>query len=194
MDETPEKRYWDERYARGRPSGGYSYPWKWGVIEEFLPVVDHVVDVGCGDLLFWEGRDCEDYTGIDTSEIIIARNRAKRPRWRFINAPAEERIRDLKKPVVLCISVLYHIMSEERYIKILENLCHYSSRWILIYTWIENPFGNRYMGPLTDGVYQYFRRFEEYLHIFEEKGFSLIAVGRNPDGIGAFYVFEGSPT
>lgn len=190
LRKSPEEKYWDTRYEAGRTSGGFLFPWKWDVIEEFLPRLDHVVDVACGDLLLWEGRDLEDYTGIDVSKVIIERNRVQRPRWRFIHSPAEDLIPGLKKPMVLCISLLFHVMDEDRYIRILHNLCHYSSEVILIYTWLNNPFGDRKKGPFTDGVYQYFRRFEEYVHLFMENGFGIVSMREAPDGIGAFYLFK----
>lgn len=190
MKETPEERYWSRRYAHGRLSGGYEKEWKWSVIDEFLPHVDHVIDLGCGDLRLWEGRDCEDYTGIDIAKNIVEKNRTKHPKWRFIHSPAEKRIPGLKKPVVICVSLLFHIMCTDRYVRILENLCAYSSEWILIHTWINNPFGSREKGPFTDGVYQYFRRFEDYLHILEKAGFALVALERNPNRVGAFYILR----
>lgn len=192
MSEIPEEHYWTRRYAKGLPSGGYEKEWKWAVIEEFLPNLDHVIDVGCGDISFWDGRDCKDYTGIDIAKNILDRNRERRPGWSFIHSPAERRIPNLRKPVVLCVSLLFHIMSDERYVRILDNLCCYSSEWILIHTWIENPFGGRDEGPFTDGVYQTFRRFEDYLHIFRREGFRLLALRRNPNGVGAFYIFKKS--
>jgi len=122
--------------------------------------------------------------------VIIERNILQRPRWRFIHSPAETRIPSLKKPIVLCISLLYHVMDEDRYVQVLNNLCHYSSECILIYTWLNNPFGDREEGPFTDGVYQYFRRLEEYMHLFTNNGFGLLSMKENPDGIGAFYLFK----
>ena len=75
--------YWNERYASGGTSStgsiGTSKKWKWRVIDCFIPKIDHVIDVGYGDLSFWEGRDSKYYTGIDVSKTVIEENQKKRP-------------------------------------------------------------------------------------------------------------------
>lgn len=216
-----EEEYWEKRYASGGTSGpgsiGVDREWKWKVITEFLPTIDHVIDIGCGDLTFWEGRDCEDYTGIDVSKTIVNRNRIKRPKWSFINAPAERYINDLKKECVFCFDVLFHIMNSKFFLKILNNLCLYSTNYIFIHTWINNPFSRRnqikhilyylrklnvrgilatlkiaIFTPYTDGKYQYFRPVEKYMYIFEKNGFKLIDMKINPNKIGGFYIFKKS--
>ena len=135
--------YWEERYASGGASGpgsiGSSRKWKWSVIDCFIPQVDHVIDVGCGDLSFWEGRNCKYYTGIDVSKTVIEGNRKKRLEWNFIVSPAETRINGLKSECVVCLDVLFHIMDDKVFIAVLDNLCHYSIKYIVIHTWIRNP-------------------------------------------------------
>jgi 2-polyprenyl-3-methyl-5-hydroxy-6-metoxy-1,4-benzoquinol methylase len=135
--------YWDERYASGGESGsgsiGPSRTWKLDVIDCFLPQIDHVIDVGCGDLSFWEGRSCKHYTGIDISKAIIEKNREKRPDWNFIVSPAETHVEGLKSECVFCLDVLFHIMNDKTFIAVLNNLCRYATKYIIIYTWIRNP-------------------------------------------------------
>lgn len=191
---TPEEAYWEVRYRHGYDSGegsaGEERDWKWKAITEFAPKITSVIDVGCGDLRFWKGEP-DRYVGIDISKIIIERNRKiPRENWKFICSPAEERIDGLKAPFVFCIDLLFHIMADDRFEAILENLCYYSSRFIFIHTWINNILGDRDRGPFTDGNHMTFRRFEDYFPIFDERGFPNPQIKRNPNGVGALYVFQ----
>jgi 2-polyprenyl-3-methyl-5-hydroxy-6-metoxy-1,4-benzoquinol methylase len=215
---THARGYWDRRYKQGGTSGsgskGKEREWRWNVIQEYIQNINEVVDVGCGDLSFWEGKTCDDYTGIDISEKIIIKNRMKRPDWDFIIASADEFIEGLMKECVFCIGVLFHVMDDEIYKHIIINLCKYSKKYIVVYSWITNPFNRtnslrRFVTNLfslklramlislkyivsptvTDGVYQYFRPFEKSFQIFSEYGFDLIGKRITPDRIGAFYIF-----
>lgn len=215
-----EEQYWDERYANDGTSGegsiGGNRDWKWSVVERFVPFYTSVLDVGCGDLSFWEGRECEDYTGIDISKTIIENNIKRRPKWKFICINSEKRINGLKKEVVLCLDVLFHIMDSKIFIKTLYNICYYSKNYIFIHTWKNNPFNKRYKikqflhylvnlkiisainelkkllkksNKTTNGDYQYFRSLDDYLYIFKEQGFKLQKIKENPNKIGALYIF-----
>jgi len=215
-----EEQYWDERYANDGTSGegsiGGNRDWKWSVVERFVPFYTSVLDVGCGDLSFWEGRECEDYTGIDISKTIIENNIKRRPKWKFICENAGTRIEGLKKDVVFCFDILFHIMDSKTFIEILQNLCHYSNDYILIHTWLNNPFSNKNQlkklgksflklkggnvlvslnkimskEKSTDGRYQYYRPLKNYLELFRNNGFQLIGTEENPNKIGAIYIFR----
>jgi len=200
--------YWENRYASNGSSG--SDPdirhWIWRIIDRYMDSMslEEVVDVGCGDLAFWEGRTCDDYVGVDVSPTIINQNKAKRPGWRFIQSPAEAHINGIKKECVLCMGVLFHIMEEEAFTKILQNLCKYSTRYIFVRTWHKNPFTRiqtlkRLNLPRlkflikpndNDGVYQYYRPLENYLEIFRDQGFHSSERHEYKDGINALYMFK----
>lgn len=64
-----EKTYWETRYGRGGTSGsgsiGVGRTWKWKVIGEMIrshspellesdDSLSKIIDVGCGDLSFWD--------------------------------------------------------------------------------------------------------------------------------------------
>ena len=194
--DTPEEAYWEYRYLKGYNSGegsaGEERDWKWKTITGFAPKITSVIDVACGDLRFWKGLwkgDPDRYVGIDISKTIIEENRKMQIDWDFIWSPAERRIEGLKAPFVFCMDLLFHIMDDDRYEAILENLCYYSSRFIFIHTWINNPLGDRDQGPFTDGKYMTFRKFEDYFPIFEERGFSSPQIRLNPNDVGALYFF-----
>ena len=220
-----ERDYWDHRYSSGGTSGcgsvGKPKEWKWRIIEESVPNISgsKVLDVGCGDLSFWDGRDCDSYVGIDFSKTVIEKNKKKRRKWHFIQANAEDFIPRLEMDVVFCFDVLFHIMDTDRFRAILHNLCRYSGRFIFIHTWWNNPFDRRkrieklankilqlrirsalyvaydllrYREKVTDKEYVYYRSLLGYMNIFREHRFSLIRIELNPDHMGALYIFRKS--
>jgi len=212
---------WESHYKEGGASTGTlipidltsDYAWRYGILQKYAGVVDDVVDVGCGDLLFWNGRDCCTYTGIDISQSIIEKNRSNRPSWVFHAASADVRL-PVSGNIALCFDMLFRILSDMIYEKILENLGYYSKRWIfIIYTWCENPWNSwqsRILGAMvrlkkgrihdawtmliqgmnTDGVYQKYRDFRNYVHILEKAGFYLIGIERPPNNPAGMYIFR----
>ncbi|MBA3044795.1 MAG: class I SAM-dependent methyltransferase [Euryarchaeota archaeon] len=202
-----DKDYWEERYKQGKGSGegsiGSYKKWKWEIIKHHVKDLDDILDVGCGDLSFWEGQDCQKYTGIDFSSIIIENNQKLHPDWKFIVASASDQL-NVSARIVLCLDVLFHIMDENTYIKILNNLGLWSNEWLLIFTWEKNPFDKRKgirkiltKPKVTDGAYQYYRDFSKYVNILESHGFILLetrSIDLSPSDesrpIGAMYVFK----
>ena len=197
--------FWEDRYMNDGKSGpgsrGIYRKKKWAIIKTVIPGIHDVIDVGCGDLDFWEGLDCEKYIGIDISETVISQNRIRRSEWSFIHADAGEYIKSLRAETVFCLDVLFHIMDDKNFTDILRNLCRYATKNLVIYTWDENPFSR--MGAMrkgdikhilfpsnNDGKFQYFRRLEEYSQIFGEGGLRLTHKERiGLDRLGAFYFF-----
>ncbi len=152
--------------------------------------MEDVVDIGCGDLSFWEGRTCERYFGVDISPHIIKRNAEKRPGWAFVAWPAEGRL-PLTGKVVLCLDVLFHILDDMKATKIMENLCEYSSEWVIVHAWWRNPLGEK----VNDGVYQAFRPLDKTL--FSRLGFDLVEEAPAPEEVnpyGAMYIFRKIPS
>jgi len=200
-----EHEYWETRYLNkgksGLGSSGAYRKKKWDIIKQRIPHIQDIIDVGCSNLEFWEGLDCEKYTGIDISETVIKQNRKLRPGWSFLHGKAEDYIEGLKAETVFCLDVLFHIMDYLKFTEILRNLCKYTSKNLVIYTWDENPFSRiaalkrgdikHLLFPSNnDGEYQYFRRLEDYSQLFREGRLRLIhkeKIGLDP--FGAFYFF-----
>lgn len=205
--------YWEEHYRRGGDSGegssGAVRDYKWQVISKFSKLQD-VIDIGCGDLQLWEGRGCVNYLGLDISPTVIKKNQEKRPDWKFIVFDSSASL-PLKADTVLCLEMLFHVLDEQVFIKTIKNLCEYSSNWIFIYTWKENPFADWHIRKQavwnlckrvkflkafrmlfrydTDGIYQKYRKFDGYLEIFKKADFTLVSVEQKYD-FGAMYVFK----
>jgi len=132
--------YWDRRYSRGGSSGAGSVgklrEWKWERIIYYAKNIDDVIDVGCGDRSFWYGRSCKNYIGIDSSKVIIDKLK-KRKDGQYIYA---EELPDLPPVrIVLCLDVLFHVMDDGLYERMIQKLKEYSNEWIFIYTWLEDP-------------------------------------------------------
>jgi hypothetical protein len=189
-----------------------------GATYAYAGVMDDVIDVGCGDLRFWEGRDCAKYVGIDISPTILEKNMHERPQWKFILMDAQTPIKEIRARIVLCLDILFHILDDAAYIRILENLCTYSKEWIFIFTWAENPLDFRFrvrallfdftgmmfhkhpsrfsgLGDAirflkksdSDGLYQKYRDFTRYVHIFQNNGFVLVASQTMPRNVDYYH-------
>jgi hypothetical protein len=143
---SDEYQYWETHYGKGGSSGegsvGRSREWKWRIINSHVKEVDDVIDIGCGDLSFWEDRvsKLSHYFGLDISPTIIERNQNRYPDRTFRVADAKMPILGLKGRIVLCLDLLFHIMDDDAFFSILENLCRYSLEWIFVFTWCGNPF------------------------------------------------------
>jgi hypothetical protein len=183
------KEYWDTMYTgkfHGGTSGvgsiGENRIWKWKHIEEYVDVSKRsVLDIGCGDLSFWDGRNCVSYTGLDFSPVIIERCKKIRPDWTFIQGDASSE-HDFTGEVVFCFDMLFHILSDETYIKIIGNLAKWTQKWLFIYTWHKSKFGD---SP-TDGKYQYYRPLLNSLHLFAPL---QLVDSIQHDEYGTLYVF-----
>ena len=200
--------YWDKRYSNGGTSGrgsvGLYRNWKWNKIRESVGLkFNSVIDVGCGDLSFWNHRYGKQvlrrprfkYLGIDISEEIIKRNREMYEEsfkriyldMDFVCSPAHIKIEGLRSHVVFCLDLLFHIMKEREFELILKNLCRYANQFLVIYTWSKNPFQNKN----TNGKYQYYRPLRDYAPIFLREDLEPITDYPVPyDEFGKLYVFK----
>jgi len=186
--------YWEKLYKNGGNSGegsrGWSRTWKWFYINRRVKISNStVIDVGCGDLDFWKGKDCKHYVGIDISPTRVKLNKEKRPEWDFLCGDAGKSYRIDPADVVFCNDILFHVMEDETYRKILECLTIYSTKYIFIYTWWENPF----FPKTDDGEYQKYRDFDSYKYIFEHSNFELTNKIKTPRFInpyGAMWIFK----
>ena len=197
---TIEKKFWNRKYAEGGISGrgsiGKYRTWKWAKIRDVIGNFREVIDVGCGDLKFWEHPIANKilnqrrfkYLGIDISDEIITRNRKFAPGLKFICAPSHKPIPG-EAEVVLALDLLFHIMDHGNFEETLQQLCKASKLWIVIYSWQKNPFEKDY--TVTDGKSQYFRKLSEYTHVFDENDFRLKDFYRVPyDPFGVLYFMK----
>lgn len=123
-----EQKYWNDRYANHDPrgSGGGSYGeamWRRAEVLAALPGVKSIVEIGCGDFNF--GKHLTDrlptvkYDGYDISDVVIDRNAARfetsSPRVEFHHYGRGISEAIAKPDLLLCVDVLFHIISSDEY-------------------------------------------------------------------------------
>jgi hypothetical protein len=181
--------FWENRYQQGGTSGagsiGWERRWKWKLIRRYVGDPDEVLDVGCGDLSFWDGRDCARYVGLDLSPYILKRNESRRPQWSFQLLDATVEPIPFQKRIVFCFDVLFHVLPEERFQYLLRNLVGATREWLFVTNWGYNPLPR---AESTDGVYQVYRDLGDYLELFEP----LRPIGIHPrrNRPKVFYAFQ----
>lgn len=185
--------FWEKRYGGGGHSGagrkGVQRWWKWKQISKYTNAQD-VIDIGCGDLDFWKGRKVKKYIGIDLSPSLLEKNKKKRPTWKF-KLGGGELTHNISAQDVFCLEMLYHIMDDKIYLRILKNLIKYSKKHIFVLNWTRNPIER--LEKYDGWHYQKHRDFDKYLYLFEENGFKLITKKKCPkwvNKIGALWVFK----
>ncbi len=182
---------WEKRYAEGRVrcrgSMGKLKNWKWRQIRLYAGDMGgaHVIDVGCGDARFWTWKQKpKTYHGIDISASALASLIKVLPMARVSNVSSTVQVPNITAPVVLCIDLIFHLMTEAEVVATLTNLTKYSTEWIFVYTWVNNP------APF-DESFQAFYPMVRYDDLFEAQGFGLRHLARTPlDPIGGMYVFK----
>jgi SAM-dependent methyltransferase len=91
MERFNNRSYWNRRYTTNHPEGSGIgsrgiHAWTkhialaWAVA---LTQPDQILDIGCGDMVVSQVLPATCYTGIDISEVIIARNREQFPTYTF---------------------------------------------------------------------------------------------------------------
>lgn len=160
------KEFWERRYTTdlklgsGAGSRGEFAEYKREllrqVIEEFHP--QSILDVGCGDIEVTRDLPFSgEYTGIDLSPSIVARNRALQPAWHFIADDFLDLVRrePLEADLVICFDVLIHQHEYETYRTFVRELVN-AARKVAIINGFESPRNGRvrskncaYHEPLT---------------------------------------------
>jgi len=86
--------------------------------------------------------------------------------------------------------MIFHVLDDDVYKSILENLIVYSNKYISIFTWHTNPLGKWYKKQNRDS-YQAYRDFNVYIPMFENAGFELIANHKSEVAeYGSMYIFR----
>jgi hypothetical protein len=207
--------YWDHLYRHGGNSGttleGKSEVLN--VFEENAIPMSNVIDLGCGDMIMWEGHVFDSYFGIDASPAIINRNKTRYPNYRFEEGDISAAPFAVAAPTVTCFNVLFHVRDDEAFVRILKNMVAYSTDYIVIVTWKTNPLNDKqvrrqilrnllrrgrigswlrlvFASEIQDDLlYQKYRPFEKYISIFSDGGFRLVKT-IDTGAHGAFYVFR----
>ena len=160
------KRYWNRRYKSGGNSGlgsvGEKRLWKWSIIDKYVNISDcKVLDIGCGDLSFWDDKRAKEYLGFDFSSVVIDKNRQKFPELEFKQVDISKQMTNTAE-VVFCFELLFHVMKEKEYKLILKNLSKATERLLFLTSWLYC-----HLDKVSDGKYVYFRDLDKHLSYIE---------------------------
>jgi len=178
-----DARYWNDRYSHGGNSGEGSYndlekKVRLDAIARFSEAKT-VLDVGCGDISHIADilrlLPKAQYTGIDISSEIVMRNREKKiERCRFGHAQCWT---DYAADLVICFDVLYHIIDQAEYDRMLENLDRANGLLIIAYN--ESAINEPSAKHVIKRRLAPFRNFEEVIIPSENRQKSLyISLGK----------------
>ncbi len=124
--------FWNERYVKqpelgsGPGSRGYAAWYKQELIRAVLRLnpVRSILDLGCGDLCWLASDLLKDvnYTGVDISDVIVAKNRQAFPSLRFISHDLSVESLVDEADLVVCFDVLIHQIAPEAFQATLKNI------------------------------------------------------------------------
>jgi len=138
-------KWWENWYANGGTSGpgsqGILAQHKADVINDFIDKhkINSVVEFGCGDGVILQLINYKEYLGFDISRSSIKLCASKftddylksfmlyTPQC-FINNTIKN------VDLVVCLDVLYHVIDENDYFKLLDDIFSFSPKHIIIYT------------------------------------------------------------
>lgn len=203
---STSSEFWEKTYRLGNTSGSGSYgrvaAFKAKTLNDFVARnnIKRVLDLGCGDgnqnALF----DFPHYTGIDTSETIINKNKAlyaDTPHREFFQNDCSDGGADThvyQPDLVVSLDVIFHLIEDELYNAYMNALFHSGNRYAIAFTH-KLPAGEPV--PETQSDHTKFRDVEGWA-IENAPDFQLIDCLPNPyinadDGLGKspcyFYIF-----
>ncbi len=142
------KNYWQKRYDEGGNSGAGSYgllaSFKTEVINSFLlgHQINSVIEFGCGDGQQIKDIKYQNYLGLDVAETSIdlcQKLFAVDKHKSFIKYEPTSFYNHgfLQADLVVCLDVLYHIISEEEFLKTLNDIFSCARSYVILYTSID---------------------------------------------------------
>ena len=132
--------YWESRYRAGGDSGtgssGRLAEFKAEIINEFVAKegISSVIEFGCGD-----GRQLllaryPNYLGVDISETVVERSRARfaeNPSFQFITLDQYD---GKSADVALSLDVIFHLIEDEVFDSYMTTLFNASERFVIVYS------------------------------------------------------------
>jgi SAM-dependent methyltransferase len=105
-------------------------------VTRYIAEGDTILDVGCGDMKFWNGRYLPNYTGIDISGTAVEQARSL-----GYNVLCGDALISEFEPrdVVLCLNVLFHLMSVDDFRLMLSNLNSWTRKYLIVTNWCREP-------------------------------------------------------
>jgi 2-polyprenyl-3-methyl-5-hydroxy-6-metoxy-1,4-benzoquinol methylase len=143
------KDWWETWYRQGGTSGsgsrGVLAQFKADVINDFIreKKIKSAIEFGCGDGYNLGKINYETYVGLDVSlkAIELCKNMFKgdgKKNFFFYEPHSFSRNAYGNFDVVVCLDVLYHVISEKEFQKTLDAIFSFSSPYVIIYTTLYN--------------------------------------------------------
>ncbi len=143
-------RYWENVYAKG-VDGGNSGRGSYGILAAFkAEIVNAYVDkysiqtvaeFGCGDGNNLKYMHYPNYIGLDVSATTIKKCQqlfSNDSTKRFeVYHPLHQSPEDLKAELVVCLDVLYHIITEKDFVKTLDDIFKTAQKLVILYTSVK---------------------------------------------------------
>jgi len=136
------KKYWKDRYNRGKTSGKGSYGdraiFKTDVLNEFIKKnnIKSIIDLGCGDGNIASMLNIEKYVGLDISKTAMDTFKERNPDKEVLYY-SRNNIKNLKKTtndLVMSIDVLFHLIEKSVFKQYLQDLFALPSKYVIIYS------------------------------------------------------------
>lgn len=165
------KKWWDDRYAQGGTSGsgsrGILAQYKADIVNEFLGKheIHSVVEFGCGDGYNLALMHYKSYVGFDVSETVIKMcckmfEHDSSKAFSMYNPLTFDNKNIAPVDLVVCLDVLYHILDENEYLKVLDDMFAYSPKYIILYTTLHEM--NNDMTSFNREVVSYLYKYSNY--------------------------------
>ncbi len=168
------KQWWESWYAQkgisGPGSRGVLAQFKADVINSFIEEhsIKSAVEFGCGDGFNLQLINYKTYLGLDVSKTIlkqcITMFKDDSTKSFMLYDPLVFKNNTLHDvDLVVCLDVLYHVIDEDEYKKVLDDIFSFSAPYVILYTSLENK-GNSPLSPEIKhrDVMPYLQKYSDY--------------------------------
>ena len=132
------EKYWSDHYAEGGNSGEGSYGtlaiFKAKIVNDLIESegIHSIIELGCGDGNQLSLYRLSNYYGIDVHEPLLAYLRKRFPNFKF--SKWNNDILSNQWDLSMSIDVIYHLVSDEEYLKYMRRLFDLSNKWVIVYS------------------------------------------------------------
>lgn len=100
---------------------------------------EQVIEIGCGDIQSIKDFKFTNYTGYDISREAIEIAQRSRPDWNFALLPEKFTNFDVSADLVICLDVLIHQKSKEKYYELIQKLVNMTRKRLIISGYEQRP-------------------------------------------------------
>ena len=138
MRKFDNQKFWNDRYKNnpklgsGPGSRGQNAKMKRDYLDNLIAEnkIETVLDYGCGDLNCLTVDAIPIYYGVDTSDVVLQKNKINFPQHKWLSSVGEIK-KDLKFQLIVCNDVLIHQDTREKFDKIFNNCLELSEAYFV---------------------------------------------------------------